>query len=362
LNRLPRIAELPLWPAACLYEAAMRFRGLTFDLGWRSRLTTDRPVLSIGNLTAGGTGKTPLVALFTEEIGRSGKRVGIVSRGYGGSERGPARVPTDGSLETASRFGDEPAWLAARFSGRPGQGQVPTYVGRDRYLATQTMLKENPLDVVIADDCFQHRRLSRRCDVVVLDATEPRWHYRSLPLGRMRESFSALKRADAVVLTKVNMADGAQISWLREMIASERREGEALPVFETGVRIARLAQIELPAGDPGSFSTSSLATRKFVLLSAIGRPHVFRQLIERECASQALEHFVFADHHYFTGEDLAMIERRAEALGAEDIVMTEKDAVKLRAWRPGFKCWVARLEIEAQNLRGFYELAGRLLF
>src|SRR5690606_2868820 len=119
----------------------------------------------------------------------------IVSRGYGGSEKGPARVPSDGKVKTAARFGDEPAWYAAKFT------DVPVVVGADRVQAGKFMAAGDvgaKVDVVIADDAFQHRRMKRVLDCVVLDASAPRWHYRPLPVGRMREPFSSLLRAGAI--------------------------------------------------------------------------------------------------------------------------------------------------------------------
>jgi tetraacyldisaccharide 4'-kinase len=335
---------------------------MAYDRGWLAGESVPAPVLSIGNITAGGTGKTPLTSFLVEQLSAQGLRVGVVSRGYGGSEKGPARVPSDGLAKSAERYGDEPAWLAARHT------LVPVVIGADRVSAASFLLREKSVDLLLADDAFQHRRLHRGFDAVVIDATEPEWHYRALPLGRLREGFSALKRAQTVFLTKTNLVSVAQLDWIRGRIHNLQSRS-SFRSFEFESRIMGVTSLSSPATAKWTLGGAETRGRKVVLASGIGRPRTFQQLVERDLGIEVLDHLVFADHRRYTERDLEIIVRRAQACGAEGVVVTEKDAVKLAglasgeigASRPAI--WVTRLEtIPRTDLKEFYEAVHRSLF
>lgn len=365
MKRLPPLAEAVLLPLAWLYSLAIQIRNLFFDLQFCKSTKVVKPVISIGNLTAGGTGKTPITAFLIEHlIERLGtrRRIGIVSRGYGGRERGPVTVAKDGSSDSTSRFGDEPTWLSMRFP------QVPVVVGRDRVAASEALLQEHNVDLIIADDAFQHRRLKRDLDIVLLDATEPRWHYRSLPLGRMREKFRSLKRAQVIFVTKVNLAETSQLAWLRKRC---QELGGKHFIVEFDSRILALTPLLGATNDEGLIVPATLAKQKVLLVSAIGRPLAFRRLFEREAGMTCIDHLVFADHHAFNQADCLRINERARALSVDLIVVTEKDAIKLKdQWSafkgpssPNLKILVTRLQMCPKgDLTKFYEIVDRLLF
>jgi tetraacyldisaccharide 4'-kinase len=365
VKRLPLLAEAILIPLAWLYSSATRFRNLLFDDQIRQSKKISKPVISIGNLTAGGTGKTPITAFLIENLsvrlmaGR--KTIGIVSRGYGGRERGPVTVAQDGSSDSASRFGDEPTWLAQQFP------QTPVVVGRDRVAACNALLRDHQVALIIADDAFQHRRLRRDLDIVLLDATEPRWHYSSLPLGRLRENFTSLERAQVIFLTKVNLAEATQVAWLRERC--RQLSGQHF-IAEFESRILALMPLLGAVRDQDGIVPASLRNQKVMLVSAIGRPTAFRDLFEQEAAMTCVDHLVFADHHAFNQTDCQRMAERARALTIDVIVITEKDAIKLKdQWTkfiahssPALKIWVTRLEMRPkEDLAKFYEVVARFL-
>jgi len=329
----------------------MRARGLAYDRGWLDAVDVGVPVLSIGNITAGGTGKTPLTSFLLQSFSSQGRRVGVVSRGYGGSEQGPARVPADGLPRTAARFGDEPAWLAARHP------DVPVVIGADRVAAAKHL--GGAVDLILADDAFQHRRLRRGFDAVVIDATEPIWHYRSLPLGRQREDFRSLARARAVFLTKTNLAEREALTWLRSRLADVVPPTAA--VFEFEARLAGVVPLGAPVVEP---ARELALTGAVLLVSGIGRPQTFRKSVETDLRAEVAEQMIFPDHYRYGDEDRLRIRARAEELGVSAIVMTEKDAVKMSG-PADFRlpAWVTRLETRPLTpLKEFYEAVDRFLF
>jgi tetraacyldisaccharide 4'-kinase len=364
MKRLSRAIEFGLVPLSWLYGCVIRIRNFAFDRRLLIPEAIGVSVISVGNITAGGTGKTPVVAWLLEQLQEHGKSVGIVSRGYRGTERGPSRVPSSGTLDAASCFGDEPAWFASRFP------KVPVFICGDRVSAVRAMLQEADVDVILADDGFQHRRLPRSMDIVLLDATEPRWHYRPLPLGRMREPFSSLSRASVILITKTNLAnDQNQIRWLKKEIAKVFKKQVAQPlVIELESRILKLAQLGAMPFEQGSLALKDLKGESVLLVSAIGRPEGFKKLIQSESGAVIVDHMVFRDHHAFTEIDLANIEMRAKVTGAGRIILTEKDATKMASWNSKVPCFVARLEMTSspartsEELKDLYAAIDRALF
>lgn len=310
----------------------MKLRNFAFDQGLLLVRGPNVPVVSVGNLSAGGTGKTPIVSLLVSGLASRGSKVGVVSRGYGGETKESTRVPSDGSPSSAARYGDEPTWLANRHP------DVPVYVGADRAEAAQKLTEENQVDLVVADDAFQHRYLRREADVVLVDASQPAWHYRSLPFGRLREDFSALRRARYVFLTKTNLASVNELKWLRHRVDAEKSKAR-FDVYEFEWALAGFVPLASPTSTP-----SLLKQAKVLLVSGIARGNAFKDLVASTIGTAPLAgHIEFNDHHRYSQTDLARIESEAERLGVDAIVVTEKDAVKLGSWQPKTACLVSRL-------------------
>ncbi|HXG53419.1 MAG TPA: tetraacyldisaccharide 4'-kinase [candidate division Zixibacteria bacterium] len=305
-----RLLGLALLPFALAYRTAVQARNLTYAAGWRKGMRLDRPVISVGNLTVGGTGKTPACIWLARELERRGYRVGVLSRGYRRKSRevvvlsGGGRPPAgaDGAAEV-DLAGDEPAMMARLHGCRVA-------VGADRYESARVLLAREPVDVFILDDGFQHRRLARDVDVLLLGSDTDG---RLLPVGPFREPVGSLRRADYYLVT-----GGAQ-RWKRRLPSGEERRW-----FE-----ARLQPRALIAGDGQGwkeFPLSLLYRSKIVAVSGIGNPEGFYRTIQ-EWEGEIVEAVEFEDHHAYSAADWQRINRLAR--NCDLIVTTEKDLLKL---------------------------------
>ncbi|MBL7687522.1 MAG: tetraacyldisaccharide 4'-kinase [Bdellovibrionaceae bacterium] len=296
-----------LVPLSFIYAAVVALRNLFFDRGLFVSDDCGAVVVSIGNLSAGGTGKTPITAVLAERLGR-GRRLGIVSRGYGRKSRESMRVQP-GAENAPSLFGDEATWLAARLA-------VPVQVGAKRVRAAQDLVASEGVRLILLDDGFQHRWLARDFDIVLIDASAPHWQMAPLPWGRRREPWKALRRASAVFLTKTSEVSEEA---LREIESCVRREvGETIPILRW-VQEARLPSV--PSG-------------RGVLVAGIAKPSDFfsgvEAIVGRECV---VERIGYSDHHDYTPSEVEAILRTAQEAKADWVATTEKDFVKLsRLW------------------------------
>lgn len=303
-----------LWPLSLLYGMAMAGRNFLFDAGVRRTHGVDVPVVSVGNLAAGGTGKTPLVVWLVNLLHSHGLRPGVLARGYG---RRPGAPLNDEGMLLARRFPDLP------------QVQDPDRVAGARRLQAQGV------DLILMDDGFQHRRLRRDCDIVCLDTAQP-FGGGMLPTGLLREYPRGLKRAQAMVLTR---AGGFTAEAVGQRMDQLRRYGSPnLAVFATHHAPARL--IEMPVGT--ELGLQALAGARVHLLSSIARPESFESTIE-DLAAEVVAHTIRRDHHRHTEAELRAAGEAAEAEDAM-LVTTEKDDVKLEDMPT--RRWVLELDLE----------------
>ncbi|MHB8834865.1 MAG: tetraacyldisaccharide 4'-kinase [Candidatus Methylomirabilia bacterium] len=329
----------PLRVAAALYSLATRARAGAYDRGFFKAHRIPVPCVGVGNLSVGGTGKTPLVAWLIGELTALGARPAVVSRGYGGSARGPERVTTAGNCAAARRFGDEPALLAARYP------EVPVVVGRDRH-AAGLLASSGGATIVIADDAFQHRRLARDLDIAVLDASRGLGNGYQLPAGPLRESPASLARAGVVVLNRVGAAPDLE-GLLRTVAKLAPRAAVATAdlVF-AGWRDGRTGTlVELPAG---------AAVYAF---SGIANPGAFHRTLDSLGVSVRGGE-VFRDHHAYGAGEIARLQRAAAASGAVAAVTTAKDAVRIPGW--GGAVPLYRAEVKLAMISGHETLWGTL--
>jgi tetraacyldisaccharide 4'-kinase len=308
-----------LAPLGVLYGAAASARVAAYRRGWVARARLAGPVISVGNLSVGGSGKTPVVALVAGLLREAGHPVAVLSRGYGGSFRGDCLVVGDGDRVSAGprEAGDEPVMLARSLPG------VVVAVGRRRDRVGRVVEARFGPRVHVLDDGFQHLRLGRDLDLVCATAGDLR--DRPLPAGRLRESPSALARADLILL-------------------------DADDPVRAGVLAAHAGRVlRLRRGVVGFFGTDGAphpAPQAPFLLCGIARPERFHADVAARVGRVA-GIAAFGDHHFFTTEELAAVESRARQAGADALVTTAKDAVRLPA--PSLPVLVLRIVAEVDE-------------
>lgn len=293
-----------LWPLAIVVRGLVGIRRLAYRKGWIESIDVGVPVVVIGNLTAGGTGKTPLTLWLAGKLFARGYRVGIVCSGYGGTaEKWPQPVA---NFSDAAVVGDE-AMLLVRHAG------CPVVAGPDRAAAAELLLRPGALDVILADDGLQHYRLRRAVEIAVVDGTRGLGNGHCLPAGPLREPASRLRDVDAVI---VNQGDWGHAGVLR-----------------TGVRAVRVVELATGAEKP---LADFAAARHVHAVAAIGNPDRFFDLLES--AGLRVEPHAHADHARLTATDLSFND-------AAPVLITEKDAVKLSGELPA-NVWTVVTELE----------------
>jgi tetraacyldisaccharide 4'-kinase len=295
------LARVGLAALAKPYGVAVCVRNAGYDRGLLGVRTVGVPVISVGNLTLGGTGKTPLVAWVVGRLLAAGRRPAIASRGYGAA-RG----------ETS----DEAAELGIVLPG------VPHVAHRDRVRAAGDAVAAGA-DVIVLDDGFQHRRLHRDLDIVAIDATDAFGGGRLFPRGLLRESPAGLRRADVVVLTRSTAVDPARRAAIRDAVTAAR--GGLPPVWAESVH----APVALRSWAGTTRPLDELRGRRILAFAAIGNPAAFRQTLEATGA-EVTSLVAFADHHAYAATDLQRLAEQAAAEQAEWAVTTLKDLVKVR--------------------------------
>ncbi len=317
-----------LTPAAAVYGGTIAARNLAYRAGLlRTRRASARTV-SIGNLRVGGTGKTPLTRWLADEIRLRGVAVAIVSRGYGGGAREP-HVVGDGAAVTSDveRSGDE-AVMLARTAG------VPVVAGRDRVAAAALAVERFGSELVLCDDAFQHRRLERDLDVVLVDAEERGGIGRLLPAGPLREPLGALRRADVVVLRErgdaapeehggAATAEEATFAELRRDGGARERRGDRLVVR---ARFVPAALVEARETGWHTMPLGALARERIVAVSGVARPAALYAAI-RDWEGEIVQVLEYPDHHVYDTRAWKHIAQLAK--DADLVVTTEKDLVKL---------------------------------
>lgn len=297
-----------LLPLSALYK------GLTvLDRRLTKPARLSKPVISVGNITWGGTGKTPVVIALASEMSKSGMKVAVLTRGYHRKDKtGKSLVVSDGKsvLAGTEEAGDEASLLADKLRG------CAVICGPDRIQSSRLADGVFGPDVFILDDGFQHWKIERNADIVCVNAMNPFGNGMLIPAGILREGPGALKRADEIILTNADIADEAGIRRIEEIIAA-RGAVKPLKARYNASNVYRIASGELVA--MSSFTGGPVAA-----ISAVGENESFRRLLERN--GLAVEkHYAFRDHHWYDGETLARV-----IGGGKPVFTTEKDAVKIK--------------------------------
>jgi tetraacyldisaccharide 4'-kinase len=313
-----------LWLGTIVYAALHRGRQLLYRLGVLRSVKFPCPVVSVGNLTAGGTGKTPFVEFLARWFARKNFRTAILARGYGriGDGADDEDLISEMELENVVRL-----------------------PGRDRVASGRKALNEYRADVLILDDGFQHFRVQRTLDVVTVDATNPFAGGRLLPRGLLRERPAALRRADLVVLTRTDQVSPDELQALRDRI------GPAVETVHKPVQVRSLWNRK-------RHGVEWLRGKSVYAFCGVGNPESFRRTLE-SAGAHVVKFRPFEDHRVYTSQDVRRVNAEAQEFMAEGIVTTEKDATKLNA--EGFELPLYALRVEIEIVRNEELLEERLL-
>jgi tetraacyldisaccharide 4'-kinase len=363
---MSRIVHIPLSMASGLYGAGVRARLWWYRVGGGRVRSLGRPVVSVGNLSVGGTGKTPIVIALGEALLSRGVGVAVLSRGYGGALERAGGLVSDGlghpcverhqqaaverhqqAAADWTQAGDEPALIARRLP------RATVIVGRNRAAVWSRVAPALGPGVCLLDDGFQHLAIARDENLLLLDATEPYAGAALLPLGRLREPLSALARASAAIITRADLAGPGAVAALETLV---RARCPDLPLFRARFALTGLVEV----GSGRAAPLDRLKGVRVLAAAGIGRFESFVASLERAGASVA-DAVPFRDHHPYRRADLDRILARAHDARAELVVTTEKDAIKLESLvRAGESLWAARVEARVEDAVQWNALIDRV--
>lgn len=305
-----------LWCLTPVYRFALWYRNRQFDSGSREIETVSAKVISVGNITTGGTGKTPMVIWICQLLQQRQTKVAIVSRGYGSKNE----LPNDEALELAARLPN-----------------VPHVQNPDRIAAAKRCIDDHSAEAIVLDDGFQHRKLARDVDVVLVDASNPFGFGFLIPRGLLREPVASLKRADVVVVTRCDRVSSEEIDVLRRRIANE---------ISAPIALARTRATGLIQSDAKELSIEEAEFGNWLALSAIGNPAAFEASLS-EHGFNVTDTMRFRDHHHFSENELKQVAAAAKQSGADRIICTHKDLVKIdRTEIDGIAVFALRVDVE----------------
>lgn len=327
-SKTPAVLLAALWPLSILYGGIARLRSWLYDQEWLKQERLRGTVISVGNISVGGTGKTPMVMWLAERFVADGKKVAILSRGYRG----------------AGSRSDEIDLMRQRL-----RDKVEFGVGKNRAVEGRR-LESQDIDIFLLDDGFQHRRLARDVDIVLLDSSRPQERC-LLPAGRLREPLSSLRRADIVVFTRVEAGGGKSLS--------EMQKHGAVPVFTATTHVLGFRRLGEDAALTG---LELMGPGPFFAFCGIGNPRAFFADLRRSGAFLAGT-LNFRDHHRYTGSDAARLTQAARKSGATAFLTTEKDARNLSGVSFELPVYVCAIEVqigrEDEFLAAIHSVAGR---
>ncbi|MCA1593674.1 MAG: tetraacyldisaccharide 4'-kinase [Acidobacteria bacterium] len=340
-----------LAPLSFLYGAVVRARLALYRAGALDTHRINAPVISVGNITSGGTGKTPLVEWLARAVAREGLRPCILTRGYGRADARRRVVVSDGEklLADAREGGDEPRLLAEAL-----RGVASVVSDADRVAAARWALANLKAEAFILDDAFQHLRIARDLNIVTLDATEPWGGGHMLPRGRLREPPGGLRRADCIVITRADLARD---------LDSLRAEAERLGGGRALVLTSRVKTLQVrPLTNTSSqieFENEAVP-QPVGVFCAVGNPEAFFRHLRND-GYEVCDTRAFPDHHQFTQGEIDELSRGAVRSGARALLATAKDAVKLHSLRFALPLYVVEIGLEFNDESGLESLVREAL-
>ncbi len=313
-----KVVRILLNILAFIYRILLKVRVVVYKLGIKKSKKLCSPVISIGNITVGGTGKTPLVKFLANRFKEDNLESVILTRGYKSNNEDALTIVSNGQeiLVDANQAGDE-AYLLARHLE-----DVPVISGKRRSLTGDYACRKFGPDFIILDDGFQHWQLNRDYDIVVIDGTNPFSNATLLPAGLLREPLSSLKRADAFVITKVDQITGKEVAEIKQQIREYNSDDV---IITTRHRPGYLREIT-----SSKHEKIELKDKRVVAVSGIGNPESFTKTLT-SLEAEVVKHFKFADHYQYDSEDIMEIYTTATTEDIDMIVTTEKDAVSIEA-------------------------------
>ncbi len=321
-----------LLPFSWLYGIGIGTRNLLFDVGVLKSCRVNARVISVGNITAGGTGKTPIVEMLAQQFLEMRLHVTVLSRGYKRISHGLVEV-SDGSKIKASveESGDEPFQIAQKLL------DVAVIVDEQRARGAQYAVEKLGAEVILLDDGFQHRRLHRDCDIVAIDASQSPFEMPLLPAGNRRERLSSLKRASAVVITR------AASETIADDVRAKIRKFSKAEIFSCSFQTdtIRDAKSKMVIGNEAAKGNHALA------FCGIGNPKDFRKSFERS-GLDVVAVREFPDHHRYSKNDITMLQEEMKQCGAEVLLTTEKDAVRFSSNNAALDAPLWYLEMKAK--------------
>jgi tetraacyldisaccharide 4'-kinase len=325
------MSSVILPPLSALYGAVTRARLSLYERGTFRTSKLARPVISIGNITTGGTGKTPLVEWIARAVAGQGKKVCILTRGYGRERPDRRVVVSDGEsvLSNALEAGDEPFLLAKNL-----QGIAAVICDANRIAAGRDAIKHLQTECFVLDDGFQHLRLVRDLNIATVDATNPWGGGKLLPYGRLRENVSGLRRADCVVVTRAD-----QTSEVDSVVEEIKTIAGDRPVFKSRMELRRVQSLD---------GSSIRPAGPYSVFCGIGNPTAFFLQL-RQHGFDVIRETTFPDHHSYTQAGVDNLSKAAQLVGANSLLTTAKDAVKLTDFNFPLPCFVIEVEISIEN-------------
>ena len=332
------------FPLSLVYGSIIWIRNKLYDLDWVPSYTFDIPIISVGNITTGGSGKTPLVMYLADLLQKNGKNPGIVSRGYGRNSQGMVTVHNGKELITdVENSGDEPFLMASVLK------IVPVVVCEDRQEGISQLIKNNSTDVIIMDDGFQHRKVKRDLDIVTISANDRKEDYRLLPWGKLREPLQNIGRANIAIFTRTNNYNPPELL-------------PSIKPYVKGPPLLSSQQSTLMKYDEDGYRKSFPPEKELFAFCGIGESKSFFDSIGKLGVKSGGKR-IFRDHQKYTESVITELSAQIKSSNCTGVITTEKDLVKLPdSFLAEFGIYIIKIEMEFENEGAISDLIQPVLW